>query len=207
MPKIERYFFEAKNKEKDMITVNIQSCAVTNHYYNPDSNEGGQWVEQQWDEELLERALSEFKNCDKTRRFSRPDCLDSDARTYLIDITSDGFDDYEKELISAFKSGELIIIEDSCELEKAIKDALLKMHKMHIRKDELISEICPHCENENTLYWNEAKDGYKAFCPHCGKKMMMCSACLNAADNIMQRCNWDEIAQSCFRCEDKEEIK
>lgn len=40
-----------------------------------------------------------------------------------------------------------------------------------------VTEVCPHCESENTLIWNEELDGYTAFCPHCGKKMMLCSIC------------------------------
>lgn len=43
---------------------------------------------------------------------------------------------------------------------------------------QLITETCPNCEKEITVNWDVKKDGYKAFCPNCGKTLMLCSACL-----------------------------
>lgn len=40
-----------------------------------------------------------------------------------------------------------------------------------------VTEVCPHCMSENTILWNEEKDGYTAFCPYCGEDMMLCSIC------------------------------
>lgn len=42
---------------------------------------------------------------------------------------------------------------------------------------ELVAEICPHCESEVTLEWDVEARGYKAFCPVCGGRLMLCDEC------------------------------
>lgn len=42
---------------------------------------------------------------------------------------------------------------------------------------ELVTEICPHCESEVTLEWDVEERGYKAFCPVCGGRLMLCDEC------------------------------
>lgn len=48
-----------------------------------------------------------------------------------------------------------------------------------------ITEYCPHCDSEQTVFWSVQKDGYEIFCPTCGEKIMLCSMCPNT-----NRCNW-----------------
>lgn len=119
-------FYDAKVDEKDFISIDLSSHTATNHYYNPDSNEGGQWVEQHWTEEIIKQALDEFKDCDMTQRFNRPDCLDSEPATYLIDVTSDTFDGYEKGLVEAYEAGELIVVSNPYELKETLMKAAAK---------------------------------------------------------------------------------
>lgn len=45
-----------------------------------------------------------------------------------------------------------------------------------------VTEVCPHCGSEVTLMWNVEADGYKAFCPYCGERLMLCDACLHTED-------------------------
>ena len=45
-----------------------------------------------------------------------------------------------------------------------------------------VTEVCPHCGVENTFDWDLTKLGYKAFCTHCGKRLMFCSECDNRCD-------------------------
>ena len=60
-----------------------------------------------------------------------------------------------------------------------------------------VTEVCPHCESENTIVWNVDIEGYVAYCPRCGNKMMLCDECLHAEDNKAQKCDWCE--NGCWR--------
>lgn len=44
-------------------------------------------------------------------------------------------------------------------------------------KESFISEVCPHCDAENTFIWDVTKNGMTAFCAHCGKPILICSMC------------------------------
>ena len=43
-------------------------------------------------------------------------------------------------------------------------------------------EVCPNCEREIEIRWDTEQDGYKAFCPYCGGRLMLCDECLHSAD-------------------------
>ena len=40
-----------------------------------------------------------------------------------------------------------------------------------------VTEWCPHCESEITMTWDVESMGYKAFCPVCGERLMLCDMC------------------------------
>lgn len=40
-----------------------------------------------------------------------------------------------------------------------------------------VVEVCPYCENEVVMSWDVKKNGFKAFCPYCGKTLMPCDEC------------------------------
>lgn len=66
-----------------------------------------------------------------------------------------------------------------------------------INEDYTITEVCPHCENEITMQWSVEEFGYTAYCPVCGKRLMLCSACHDDTDS----CNYDSNSDSCkFNC-------
>ncbi len=75
--------------------------------------------------------------------------------------------------------------------------------KMQNNSFNYIVECCPHCDTENEIRWDIETEGYKAHCPHCGKPMLICSECMRASDNELQKCDWSE--GKCFRC--KQEVK
>lgn len=56
-----------------------------------------------------------------------------------------------------------------------------------------ITEVCPHCENEITMQWNVSESGYKAYCPVCGKRLMLCTACHDDG----YACDYDTDTDSC----------
>ena len=69
--------------------------------------------------------------------------------------------------------------------------------------EKYVVECCSLCDTENEIRWDVETEGYEAFCPHCGQPMFICSECMRAADNELQKCDWSE--GKCFRC--KQETK
>lgn len=54
---------------------------------------------------------------------------------------------------------------------------------------ELIEEYCPFCESEFGVFWDVEEDGYRVYCPYCGKPNALCSMC-DARDGAP--CDWQE---------------
>ena len=61
-------------------------------------------------------------------------------------------------------------------------------------EDHTIWETCPHCENEIEMQWRVEKLGYKAYCPVCGKRLMLCDECLRSEDSY---CDFDTKTDTC----------
>lgn len=66
-------------------------------------------------------------------------------------------------------------------------------------ENKIVTEVCPHCENEVSLMWDVKKQGYKAFCPVCGERLMLCSECLEPSDEGCERhvCDYSKETDSC----------
>ncbi len=47
----------------------------------------------------------------------------------------------------------------------------------------IVTERCPHCESEIEMRWNTDAMGFKAFCPVCGKRLMLCDECRHAENS------------------------
>lgn len=77
-----------------------------------------------------------------------------------------------------------------------VHEAVIRKHKelMEIRMS-MITEECPHCSNENTVWWDVSKSGHEIFCPKCGCSMLLCGECLVDSDF----CDWDEATTLCYR--------
>lgn len=58
----------------------------------------------------------------------------------------------------------------------------------------IITETCPHCENEVEMFWNMDERGFKAFCPVCGKRLMLCDECLHTGKG---QCDYNNDTDSC----------
>ena len=41
------------------------------------------------------------------------------------------------------------------------------------------TEWCANCDNESTIFWDIRKDGFRAYCPHCGERLTLCDACMH----------------------------
>ena len=63
-----------------------------------------------------------------------------------------------------------------------------------------VTEMCPSCGREVTLLWDTERDGYKAYCPYCGARLMLCSACHDDGfacdyDSETDRCRWNPAGE------------
>lgn len=64
--------------------------------------------------------------------------------------------------------------------------------------NEEITELCPFCDFEITVNWDPETQGYEIFCPNCGRKILLCDACMHAEDGGVVICDWTEKG-GCFR--------
>ena len=81
--------------------------------------------------------------------------------------------------------------------ENEVADEMYKIVFEYTEQDieeNEITEVCPHCESEITMQWNVKESGYKAYCPVCGKRLMLCSAC---HDDTGGMCDYDSKTDSC----------
>ena len=62
---------------------------------------------------------------------------------------------------------------------------------------ETVTELCPECDREVTLVWNPRKQGFKAFCPHCGARLMLCSECKYREGRLHDDCDYDPKTDTC----------
>lgn len=68
-----------------------------------------------------------------------------------------------------------------------------------------VNEYCPFCDSDIEMTWDVPADGYEAFCPHCGKKLMLCDECLHSEDNTGQRCDFTEGEDGKGHCHRRKE--
>lgn len=100
-----------------------------------------------------------------------------DAEWKIIEILNDIFD------IST--DNYLLLVQwtqDEC-LKKDGEEAARAIQQFEV------CEVCPECGAENIMTWDVEKDGYVAYCPHCGSKMMLCDECLHSDDAPI--CDWN----------------
>ncbi len=67
------------------------------------------------------------------------------------------------------------------------------------RSENIVTEVCPHCESEIEMTWSIADRGYKAFCPVCGERLMLCDECLHSGPNgeYVGNCDYCSETDSC----------
>lgn len=73
---------------------------------------------------------------------------------------------------------------------------------------KIVTEVCPTCEAEVELVWNMEENGYKAYCPYCGGRLMLCDECLHRGHGgcYCSDCDYDDMSGSC-RFNRKEEVE
>lgn len=79
------------------------------------------------------------------------------------------------------------------ELLKKLSDALYSPDGCHI-----VNEVCPNCDAEVELTWDVKRDGYKAYCPHCGAVLMLCDECQHrTGGKRTEDCDYDSKTGAC----------
>lgn len=65
-----------------------------------------------------------------------------------------------------------------------------------MEKQCMVAEWCQNCGNEIYMKWDVKKLGYKAFCPVCGKILMLCDECLHT-EGLPNTCDYNTTTDSC----------
>ena len=68
-------------------------------------------------------------------------------------------------------------------------------HRGDKNRTYIVTEFCPHCESEIEMRWNTDTDGYQAFCPVCGNRLMLCDECHHTDGN--GGCDYDSATDTC----------
>lgn len=65
-------------------------------------------------------------------------------------------------------------------------------YRVRIRRyAALATVICAKCKRSSTFKWNADRDGYIAYCPHCGAELRICSECRR------ERCDYNSYTGDC----------
>lgn len=66
---------------------------------------------------------------------------------------------------------------------------------------KLVTETCPNCGEEVTMVWDVEMNGYKAFCPYCGGRLMLCDECQHPGGEYIADCDYDADSDTCrYNC-------
>ena len=60
-----------------------------------------------------------------------------------------------------------------------------------------VVEVCPFCGSEIVMRWDVGSLGFKAFCPVCGNRLMLCDECLHRDGEFRDDCDYDSVTDSC----------
>ena len=66
-------------------------------------------------------------------------------------------------------------------------------------KLNLVIEWCGYCGNEIIMDWDVKERGFKAYCPVCREKLMLCDECLHrdGSGMNMNDCDYDDWTGEC----------
>lgn len=60
-----------------------------------------------------------------------------------------------------------------------------------------VTEFCPNCDMEITMTWDVKELGYKAYCPVCGNRLMLCDECLHPDGEFFDSCDYCSSTDTC----------
>lgn len=73
----------------------------------------------------------------------------------------------------------------------------LHMDFSELPETEEVTEYCSECDREVTMNWNVRREGLKAFCPYCGKRLMLCAYCPATDNDKVVTCDYNQKTNSC----------
>lgn len=62
---------------------------------------------------------------------------------------------------------------------------------------DLVVEYCSECDTEVEMRWDVERDGYLAYCPHCGCRLMLCDECQHPDGEYVDDCDYCSRTDSC----------
>jgi len=95
-----------------------------------------------------------------------------------------------------FRNELIVLREEKRQLESLV---IKKREEITAIRMSLVTEMCAHCVEENTIEWNTRKQGYVAYCPNCGRRLMICSECRAYGFP----CNYNPDEDICYRMVEK----
>ena len=63
------------------------------------------------------------------------------------------------------------------------------------RMSNMVVELCPNCETEIEMRWSVEEFGYKAYCPVCGNRLMLCDECMHRDEAL--GCDYNSHTDTC----------
>ena len=67
-----------------------------------------------------------------------------------------------------------------------------------MRKCKVVTEWCANCETEVEMIWDVDQSGYKAYCPYCGKRLMLCDECQHRNEGkLTDDCDYNSQTDTC----------
>ncbi|MEY8369760.1 DUF4314 domain-containing protein [Anaerovoracaceae bacterium 42-11] len=83
------------------------------------------------------------------------------------------------------------------------RENLIKALKKRVEQANqyMVVEMCPYCESEIEMRWDAESRGYKAFCPVCGQRLMLCDECQHSGPDgeFTGNCDFCTETDSCYR--------
>ncbi len=62
---------------------------------------------------------------------------------------------------------------------------------------DMVEEECPHCGERVEMIWPVEDYGYKAFCPYCGNRLMLCDECERNCESGECGCDYNIDTDGC----------
>lgn len=60
-----------------------------------------------------------------------------------------------------------------------------------------VTELCSNCDTEVEMRWDVEMFGYKAYCPYCGQRLMLCDECQHPNGEYDDNCDYCTETDSC----------